>query len=239
MSRICVYLGSRAGNSPVFQQAATQLGALLAERGHTLVYGGARIGLMGELANATLSAGGKAIGVMPDHLVEREQAHHGLTELIRVRDMHERKATMAAQADGFIALPGGIGTLEELFEIWTWGYLGLHDKPVGLLNINVTELIRVRDMHERKATMAAQADGFIALPGGIGTLEELFEIWTWGYLGLHDKPVGLLNINDFYTPLLSFLDNTVDQGFLVTTTREMLLDAETPLTILEAIEAQL
>lgn len=180
MSRICVYLGSRAGNSPVFQQAATQLGALLAERGHTLVYGGARIGLMGELANATLSAGGKAIGVMPDHLVEREQAHHGLTELIRVRDMHERKATMAAQADGFIALPGGIGTLEELFEIWTWGYLGLHDKPVGLLNIN-----------------------------------------------------------DFYTPLLSFLDNTVDQGFLVTTTREMLLDAETPLTILEAIEAQL
>ncbi|MGS2742262.1 LOG family protein [Halomonas sp. LS-001] len=180
MSRICVYLGSRAGSSPVFQEAATQLGNQLAERGHTLVYGGARIGLMGELANATLNAGGKAIGVMPDHLVEREQAHYGLTELIRVRDMHERKATMASQADGFIALPGGIGTLEELFEIWTWGYLGLHDKPIGLLNIN-----------------------------------------------------------DFYTPLLSFLDNTVDQGFLGTTTREMLLDAETPLTLLEAIEAQL
>ena len=180
MSRICIYLGSRAGNSPAFQEAAIQLGAQLAERGHTLVYGGARIGLMGELANATLNAGGKAIGVMPDHLVEREQAHYGLTELIRVRDMHERKATMAAQADGFIALPGGIGTFEELFEIWTWGYLGLHDKPIGLLNIN-----------------------------------------------------------DFYTPLLSFLDNTVDQGFLGTTTRAMLLDAETPLAILEAIEAQL
>jgi len=152
MSRICVYLGSREGNSPTFRQAANALGTALVQRGHTLVYGGARIGLMGELANAALAAGGKVIGVMPDHLVEREQAHFGLTELIRVPNMHERKATMAANADAFIALPGGIGTFEELFEIWTWGfptrrssdlelfeirtwgYLGLHDKPMGLLD---------------------------------------------------------------------------------------------------------
>jgi uncharacterized protein (TIGR00730 family) len=180
MSRLCVYLGSRPGNSLEFRHAATELGTELAKRGHTLVYGGARIGLMGELANAVLDAGGKAIGVMPDHLVEREQAHFGLTELIRVRDMHERKATMASQADGFIALPGGIGTFEELFEIWTWGYLGLHDKPMGLLNIN-----------------------------------------------------------DFYSPLLTFLDNTVSHGFLGTATREMLLDAEVTGDLLDAIEAQL
>ena len=101
MSRICVYLGSREGNSPAFRQAARSLGTALGQRGHTLVYGGARVGLMGELANAALEAGGRVLGVMPDHLVEREQAHFGLTELIRVPNMHERKATMAAKADAF------------------------------------------------------------------------------------------------------------------------------------------
>ena len=110
MSRICVYLGSREGNSPAFRQAAHTLGTALGQRGHTLVYGGARVGLMGELANAALNAGGSVIGVMPDHLVEREQAHFGLTELIRVPNMHERKATMAANADAFIALPGLSGS---------------------------------------------------------------------------------------------------------------------------------
>lgn len=180
MARICVYLGSREGNSPAFRQATNKLGYTLAERGHTLVYGGARIGLMGELANAALEAGGEVVGVMPDHLVEREQAHFGLSKLIRVRNMHERKATMAANADAFIALPGGIGTFEELFEIWTWGYLGLHEKPMGLLNID-----------------------------------------------------------EFYSPLLMFLDSTVSHGFLASPTRDMLMDESTPSALLDVLEAHL
>ncbi|GAA3905992.1 hypothetical protein GCM10022228_15320 [Halomonas cibimaris] len=180
MARFCVYLGSRSGEHPDFCQAATALGRMLARRGHTLIYGGARIGLMGALANAALDEGGDVIGVMPDHLVEREQAHLGLTELIRVRDMHARKAAMAARADAFMALPGGIGTLEELFEIWTWGYLGLHDKPLGVLNVQ-----------------------------------------------------------DFYTPLLSFVDATVEHGFLHPATRHMLLDAATPEALLDALQAKL
>ncbi|TFH88275.1 TIGR00730 family Rossman fold protein [Billgrantia azerbaijanica] len=180
MSRFCVYLGSRNGRDPAFQQAARALGRELAVRGHGLVYGGARIGLMGELANAALAAGGEVIGVMPDHLVEREQAHEALPQLIRVPNMHERKASMAAHADAFIALPGGIGTLEELFEAWTWQYLGLHDKPIGVLD-------------------------------------------TAG----------------FYAPLLDFLDATVEQGFLNAETRACLVDADAPAALLDALEARL
>ena len=178
--RLCVYLGSREGRDPRFAEAARTLGRDLALRGHSLVYGGARIGLMGELANAVLKHGGDVVGVMPDHLVEREQAHTGLPTLIRVNNMHERKASMAAHADAFIALPGGIGTLEELFEVWTWQYLGLHDKPVGVLD-------------------------------------------TAG----------------FYTPLLTFLDNTVAQGFLNAHTRAGLIDAPEPAALLDALEARL
>lgn len=180
MANICVYLGSRPGREPMFREAAEALGHEIARRGHGLVYGGARLGLMGALANAVMDAGGEAIGVMPDHLVEREQAHQGLTRLIRVANMHERKASMAAHADAFIALPGGIGTLEELFEIWTWQYLGLHDKPIGVLDT-----------------------------GG------------------------------FYSPLLAFLDNTVEHGFLDASTRQRLVAAERPRSLLEALERHL
>lgn len=180
MPRFCVYLGSRDGHDPQFLETARELGRDLARRGHTLVYGGARIGLMGALANAALAEGGEVIGVMPDHLVEREQAHRGLTELIRVSNMHDRKASMAAHADAFIVLPGGIGTLEEFFEVWTWHYLGLHDKPIGVLDT-----------------------------GG------------------------------FYGPLLAFLDNTVEQGFLNARTRAELLDATEPSELLDILEARL
>lgn len=180
MSRFCVFLGSRDGRDPQFLDAARGLGRELARRGHTLVYGGARIGMMGTLANAAMAEGGEVIGVMPDHLVEREQAHLGLSELIRVRNMHERKASMAAHADAFVVLPGGIGTLEEFFEAWTWHYLGLHDKPIGVLD----------------------TDGF-------------------------------------YAPLLAFLDSTVEQGFLNARTRAELIDAPDPVALLDALEARL
>jgi uncharacterized protein (TIGR00730 family) len=180
MSSFCVYLGSRDGRDPQFIEAARRFGTLLSRRGHTLVYGGARVGMMGALADAVLAEGGEAIGVMPDHLVEREQAHRGLTRLIRVNNMHERKAKMAAHADAFVVLPGGIGTLEEFFEAWTWHYLGLHEKPIGVLDTN-----------------------------------------------------------GFYAPLLRFLDSTVAHGFLNGQTRSELIDATDPVDLLDTLEGQL
>ena len=133
--RICVYCGSSPGRSPIYVEAAAALGTLLAERGIGLVYGGASVGTMGAVADAVIAAGGEAIGVIPTHLAGRELAHAELTELHVVANMHERKARMAQLADGFLALPGGAGTLEELFEIWTWAQLGLHDKPIGLVDV--------------------------------------------------------------------------------------------------------
>jgi uncharacterized protein (TIGR00730 family) len=135
MKRICVFCGSNPGASPVYAETARALAEALAERGLGLVYGGGNVGLMGALADAALAAGAEVIGVIPHALVAREVAHRGLTELREVRSMHERKALMAELADGFIALPGGIGTLEEWFEIWTWAQLGLHAKPFGLLDV--------------------------------------------------------------------------------------------------------
>ena len=131
---ICVFCGSSAGARDAYREAATALGRALAERDVGLVYGGAQVGLMGAVADAVLAHGGSAVGVIPESLARVEIAHTGLTELKIVQTMHERKAEMAARADGFIALPGGIGTLEELFEVWTWSQLGIHAKPVGLLN---------------------------------------------------------------------------------------------------------
>ncbi|RJQ78814.1 TIGR00730 family Rossman fold protein [Pseudonocardiaceae bacterium YIM PH 21723] len=133
--RIAVYTGSASGVDPRFAETARSLGRTLAERGIGLVYGGGRVGLMGEVADAVLAAGGEAVGVMPSALVNAEIAHLGLTELHVVADMHERKAKMIELADAFIALPGGTGTLEELFEVWTWLQLGMHDKPVTLLDV--------------------------------------------------------------------------------------------------------
>ncbi len=136
MNRIVVYCGSSAGHDPIYMEQATRLGAALAQRGLTLVYGGAKVGLMGAVADGALNAGGKAIGVLPHFLQQKELAHNGLTELILVDTMHERKTKMNELCDGAIALPGGFGTMEELFEMLTWGQLGLHKKPIGLLNVN-------------------------------------------------------------------------------------------------------
>jgi uncharacterized protein (TIGR00730 family) len=131
---ICVYCGSSEGRVDTYARQARELGRFLAEHSIRLVYGGANVGLMGILADASLAAGGRVIGVMPKALADKEKAHRGLTELHVVGSMHERKALMAELADGFIALPGGAGTLDELFEMWTWGQLGFHGKPCGLLN---------------------------------------------------------------------------------------------------------
>lgn len=129
MNSICVFCGSSLGNDVVYEQITQATGQIIAEQGLTLVYGGGRSGLMGVVANSALEAGGKVIGVIPEALVDRELAHAELSELYVVKDMHERKTKMAELADGFIALPGGAGTLEEIFEQWTWNQLGIHQKP--------------------------------------------------------------------------------------------------------------
>ncbi|HEX6241776.1 MAG TPA: TIGR00730 family Rossman fold protein [Polyangiales bacterium] len=174
--RIAVFCGSSPGRDPSYLEQAAAFGRLLATRDVELVYGGAHVGLMGALADAVLAHGGRAIGVIPDSLVAREVAHRGLSELHVVASMHERKAMMA-------------------------------------------------DL----------SDAFVALPGGIGTLEELFEVWTWNQLGLHNKPCALLDINGFYAGLAGFLDHVVDQGFLKPAQRAALLRASDAEALLRAL----
>ncbi len=132
---LCVYCGSRVGAKSSYEEAARRVGRLIGERGWQLVYGGGNAGLMGTVANAALAHGAPVIGVIPHSLMERELGHPGLSELHVVDTMHQRKQMMAERAHAFLALPGGIGTFEELFEVWTWRQLGYHDKPVGLLNV--------------------------------------------------------------------------------------------------------
>lgn len=134
--KIAIYCGSAEGSSSEYANGVKALGVYLAKQGMDVVYGGGNVGLMGIVANAVLQAGGKVLGVIPQHLKSKEIAHPGLTELYVVANMHERKAKMSELADAFVALPGGVGTLEEMFEIWTWGQLGLHDKPCAFYNIN-------------------------------------------------------------------------------------------------------
>ena len=134
--RICVYAGSNPGADPAFAERTRELARLLVSSGIRVVYGGGHVGLMGVLADAAMEAGGEVIGVMPQALVDREVGHTGLSELRVVDSMHERKAMMAELGDAFIALPGGIGTLEELIEVYTWSQLGIHRKPLGVLNVN-------------------------------------------------------------------------------------------------------
>ncbi|WP_343385154.1 TIGR00730 family Rossman fold protein [Candidatus Amarobacter glycogenicus] len=134
LKRVCVFAGSSPGNDPRFLGAARELGAALAQRGVELVYGGANVGLMGAMANAVLEGGGHVIGVIPRHLLDFEVAHTGIPDLRIVESMHDRKALMAELSDAFVALPGGFGTLEETFEVLTWRQLGLHQKPVVILN---------------------------------------------------------------------------------------------------------
>lgn len=133
---LCVYCGSSLGRDPIHVRIAEQVGALLAASGVRLVYGGGDVGLMGVLADAVMAGGGEVLGVIPVGLFETEQGHRGITELVEVGSMHERKARMAAESDAFLALPGGLGTLEELAEILTWAQLGIHAHPVGVLDVN-------------------------------------------------------------------------------------------------------
>ena len=158
MQSVCVYCGSSSGTDPRFTEEAVRCGTLLAEQGLTLVYGGGRVGLMGAVADAALAAGGKVVGVMPADLVAQEIGHTGLTDLLVVNSMHERKWKMAELADGFLCLPGGPGTFEEILEQWTWALLGFHAKPCGFVNVGgYYDLMR--------ATIQQMADkGFIAQP---------------------------------------------------------------------------
>lgn len=136
MANLCIYCGSSPGNDPAFIDAARAIGIQIAAGGHTLVYGGGKVGLMGAVADAVLAEEGKVIGIIPRHLADKEVAHYGLTELRLVDSMHERKKLMAELADAFIALPGGVGTLEEISEVFVWLQLGLHQNPCALLNVN-------------------------------------------------------------------------------------------------------
>ena len=136
MNSVAVYCGSSSGTNPLYTAQAQALGAALVAHNLMLVYGGGRVGLMGTIADAVLAHGGKVVGVIPDFLADKELAHLGCTELHIVKSMHERKLLMAERADAFVAMPGGYGTLEELFEVLTWGQLGLHHKPVALLNVD-------------------------------------------------------------------------------------------------------
>jgi uncharacterized protein (TIGR00730 family) len=178
MRRLCVYAGSNPGSHPAYADAAGALAAELVRRGIGLVYGGGKVGLMGVIADAVLEAGGEAVGVMPQALIDREIGHPRLTELKVVDSMHERKAQMA-----------------EL------------------------------------------ADAFVALPGGIGTLEELIEVYTWSQLGIHDKACGVLNVRGYYDGLATFLDHAVSEGFLRAQHRAVLTVAEDPAELLDALAA--
>jgi uncharacterized protein (TIGR00730 family) len=173
MRRLCVFCGSSTGSRAVYADSARRLGAAMAARGVGLVYGGGHIGLMGVLADAVLAGGAEVFGVIPQSMVERELAHAGLTELYVVETMHQRKAKMAELADAFAALPGGFGTADELFEILTWGQLGLHARPMGLLNVAgffdpllawIDRAVRdgfLRPEHRRLLQVADDEDGLL------------------------------------------------------------------------------
>ncbi len=176
MDRLCVFCGSSSGKGDTYEAAARRLGETLAGSGIAIVYGGASVGLMGTWADAALGVGGEMIGVIPKSLQEREISHGGLTDL----------------------------------------------RVVG-------------SMHERKALMSELSDGFIAMPGGAGTLEEFFEVWTWAQLGEHTKLCGLLNVEGYYDPMLSFLDHVATQGFLSEKHRAMILVENEPARLMEAL----
>ncbi len=177
MQRVCVYCGSSSGQHPAYSEAAEALAAVLVGHDIELVYGGSSVGTMGVLADAVLELGGQVHGVIPKMLQEKEMAHNGLTEL----------------------------------------------HVVG-------------SMHARKSMMAALSDGFIAMPGGFGTLEEIIEVLTWGQLRFHDKPCGLLNVRSYFDKLLEFLKHTESEGFLRTENREMLLHDDTPAGLIQQFE---
>lgn len=177
MKSICVYCGSNPGKKPVYVTAARKTGQALAGAGLVTVYGGGQVGLMGEVADSALDAGGKVIGVIPEFIALKEIAHMELTELHVVHSMHARKAKMVELSDAFIALPGGIGTMEELFEIWTWGQLGQHRHPVGLLNVDgfYDELVAFLDKMTEQGFLQPEHRGALMVSDRVEALLEMFE----------------------------------------------------------------
>ena len=177
MKRLAVYCGSSMGSDPAFHGAAHVIGEAMAQRGIGLVYGGGRLGLMGVVADAVLSNGGEAHGVIPQALIDLEVAHTGLTELHVVANMHERKAKMTELTDAFVALPGGIGTYDELFEAWTWNALGYHAKPFALLNVSGfwNEMIRFLDHATASGFMSAARRAQLLVAEGIGEVLDRLE----------------------------------------------------------------
>jgi uncharacterized protein (TIGR00730 family) len=177
--RLCVFTGSSPGGHPDYAAAAAELGRTLAGEGIGVVYGGASVGLMGVVADATLAAGGEVAGVIPQALVDREIAHPGLSELHVVGSMHERKALMADLADGFVALPGGTGTLDELFEVITWAQLGLHAKPLGLLDVRgyYAGLVAFLDHAVQERFVAPQHRDMLVVADEPAALLEAFRRW--------------------------------------------------------------
>jgi hypothetical protein len=180
VKRVCVFCGSSEGRSPVYAEAARMLGRTLAERGLGVVYGGGSVGLMGVVADAALAAGGEVVGVIPRALQLRELGHAGLTALHVVGSMHERKAKMAELADGFVAMPGGMGTLEELAEILTWAQLGVHAKPCGLLDVAgyYAPLVSFLDHAVVEGFLRAEHRRILVVARDPGSLLEAFDRWT-------------------------------------------------------------
>lgn len=172
---LCVYCGSSPGATPIYAQAARKLAQTMVEQNIALVYGGGNVGLMGIIADEVMRLGGQATGVIPEALLKKELAHNGLTQLHIVKDMHERKAMMADLSDGFIAMPGGVGTLEELFEVFTWAQLGFHQKPIGLLNVDgfYDGLLQfIQHMVSQRFLKGEQAEILIAEAGAEALLER-------------------------------------------------------------------
>jgi len=180
MKSICVFCGSSYGSLDAYGEAAAATGRAIAQNGYRLVYGGARVGLMGTVADAALAAGGEVIGVLPKSLQEKEIGHEGLDELHLVGSMHERKALMADLSDAFIALPGGVGTLEEIFEIWTWGQLGHHKKPCGFLNIEgyYDHLVAFLDHQTREGFTKKVMRDMVQIAGAPADLIAMFKAYT-------------------------------------------------------------
>ena len=171
---LCVYCGSRPGELPAYADAARAVGHEIGRRGWQLIYGGGRAGLMGVVADAALEAGAAVVGVIPRSLMDRELGHPTLTELHVVETMHQRKTMMAERSDAFVALPGGIGTFEELFEVWTWRQLGYHDKPIGLLNVAgyYDQLLAFLQQSEARGFMAAAQTGLLQVHDDVLALLE-------------------------------------------------------------------
>lgn len=192
MKRVCIFCASAHGARPAYRESAERMGAALAGRGLELVYGGGRVGLMGVVADGALNAGGKVLGVIPKSLADKELAHRGLTELYVVDSMHERKAMMAGLSDAFIALPGGLGTLEEFAEILTWAQLGIHRKPFGLLNVEgfYDPLLAFFDHARAEGFVRADHRGMIQTSDQVETLLDLVASYQPDYLPKWVQPSG-------------------------------------------------